>query len=274
MNLLIEFVNGKTLDVIPPLAMEKLVPILARISMGLLNMHRRGVFHADLKPNNIMLGKRGDVKILDYGLARIKGSPKTAFKAHRIHGARNRPHQGRQRTDGYYNFGATMYRLTTLKLPPAVATTAELRMSEKSFKALLKPVTEFNHSVPQALADLIYKCLSYAPEKRPKTWSKFTSSLSKFRMILGTDRRRHGSRRIIRPSPVTKTRQRHSTMHEQWIAERTKKIEMSGIRKVFELGRSLKDRSILASANHTSPCPMPLPPPRTPPSIWGRTAIP
>src|ERR1700677_822749 len=30
-------------------------------------------------------------------------------------------------------------------------------------------------------------------------------------------------------------------MHDHWIAERTKKIELSGIRKVFELGRSLKD---------------------------------
>ena len=39
-------------------------------------MHRRGVFHADLKPNNILLGKRGEVKVIDYGLAWIKGEPK------------------------------------------------------------------------------------------------------------------------------------------------------------------------------------------------------
>ena len=35
-----------------------------------------GVFHADLKPNNVLYGKRGEVKIIDYGLAWIKGEPK------------------------------------------------------------------------------------------------------------------------------------------------------------------------------------------------------
>ena len=39
-------------------------------------MHRRNICHADLKPNNIMLSKVGEIKIIDYGLAWIKGEPK------------------------------------------------------------------------------------------------------------------------------------------------------------------------------------------------------
>ena len=75
-QLLIEFVNGKTLDQSLKLTMPRLVQVFAKIAAGLMHMHRRGVCHADLKPNNIMLSKAGDVKIIDYGLAWIKGEQK------------------------------------------------------------------------------------------------------------------------------------------------------------------------------------------------------
>src|SRR6185369_6726117 len=75
-HLLIEYVNGKTLDTVPRLSMPRLVQVFARIAAGVAHMHRRGVFHADLKPNNILLSRTGDVKIIDYGLAWVKGEPK------------------------------------------------------------------------------------------------------------------------------------------------------------------------------------------------------
>ena len=67
-HLLIEYVNGKTLDAIP-VALDQLVPVFAQVAAGLAHMHRRGVFHADLKPNNILYGKRGEVNgvLLDDG---------------------------------------------------------------------------------------------------------------------------------------------------------------------------------------------------------------
>ena len=74
-EVLIEYVNGKTLDA-TPIAHDQLVVVFAQVAAGLGHMHRRGVFHADLKPNNILYGKRGEVKIIDYGLAWIKASPK------------------------------------------------------------------------------------------------------------------------------------------------------------------------------------------------------
>src|SRR5581483_2584432 len=67
--LLIEYVNGKTLDAVPGLSIPRLVQVFAKIAAGLAHMHRRGVYHADLKPNNIPLSRAGDVKIIDFGLA-------------------------------------------------------------------------------------------------------------------------------------------------------------------------------------------------------------
>src|SRR6266542_1437740 len=122
-HLLIEYVNGKTLDTIKGLSLPRLVQVFAQIAAGLVHMHRRGVYHADLKPNNIMLSRSGEVKILDYGLATIKGEAKGRVQGTPEYMA---PEQARggtvtERTD-VYNFGATMYRLVTFRLPPSAIT--------------------------------------------------------------------------------------------------------------------------------------------------------
>src|SRR5437773_12386566 len=73
LHLLIEYVNGRTLDTLPRLSVPRLVQIFVQVAAGMVHMHRRGVHHADLKPNNILLSRTGNVKIIDYGLAWIKG---------------------------------------------------------------------------------------------------------------------------------------------------------------------------------------------------------
>ena len=70
-HLLIEYVNGKTLDTCPPVGLPQLVQVFKSTADGLVHMHVRQVYHADLKPNNIMLSRSGQVKIIDYGLAWI-----------------------------------------------------------------------------------------------------------------------------------------------------------------------------------------------------------
>jgi eukaryotic-like serine/threonine-protein kinase len=165
---LIEYVNGKTLDA-TPIPQDQLVPVFVQIAAGLAHMHRRGVFHADLKPNNILYGKRGEVKIIDYGLAWIKGEPKDRVQGTPEYMA---PETAKSRvinarTD-IYNLGATMYRLTTMKLPPSMLAAADpLKIAGKMFASTLTPVQELNKAVPTALADLIHRCLAYDPEKRP-----------------------------------------------------------------------------------------------------------
>src|SRR6266545_5873705 len=67
-HLLIEYVNGKTLDSIPKLPIPQLVQVFVKVAAALVHMHRRGVCHADLKPNNLMLSRAGDVKVIDFGL--------------------------------------------------------------------------------------------------------------------------------------------------------------------------------------------------------------
>lgn len=169
-SLLIEYVNGKTLDQTKGLTMPRLVQVFEKIASGLMHMHRRNIYHADLKPNNIMLSKAGKVKILDYGLAWIKGVRKDRVQGTPEYMA---PEQAKnttvnERTD-IYNLGATMYRMTTWRLPPSVVPSSNsLPITAKSFAESLLPVQGLAPNAPDALCDLIHRCLSYRPEKRPE----------------------------------------------------------------------------------------------------------
>src|SRR5881398_931646 len=51
-HMLIEYVNGKTLDTVKGLSIPRLVQVFEKIASGLAHMHRRNVYHADLKPGN------------------------------------------------------------------------------------------------------------------------------------------------------------------------------------------------------------------------------
>lgn len=174
LSLLIEFVRGKTLDLVPPLPMEKLVPIFAQVASALVHMHRRGVCHADIKPSNIMYGFRGDLKIIDYGLAKLKGESKDRIQGTPEYMAPETAHAKivNEKTD-IYNFGATLYRLSTLKLPPSCASTAaeSVKITEKAWRAMFVSVQDVNRSVPKELSDLIEHCMAFKPEGRPDRMS-------------------------------------------------------------------------------------------------------
>lgn len=164
-HLLIEYVPGKTLDTWPKLSLPRLVQVFARVGAGLAHMHRRGVCHADLKPNNILLSRAGDVKIIDYGLGWVKGEDKGRVQGTLEYMA---PEQARRKvvneqTD-VYNFGATMYRMLTGRLPPPVN---GLPLEGKEWDKAIVPIRDCVDHAPAELATLIHRCLTYHPQERP-----------------------------------------------------------------------------------------------------------
>ena len=178
-KLLIEYVPGKTMDLLPLLRMAKLLRVCERIADGLTHMHKQGVIHADMKPNNLILGRGTQVKVLDYGLAWIKGEPKDRVQGTPEYMA---PETGshkliNERTE-IYNFGATMYRLVTLQLPPlAVGVGEALPVTEKYYKEQFVPVRTRNPMVPEGLATLIEQCLKFNDHKRPERMSEIQGEL-------------------------------------------------------------------------------------------------
>jgi serine/threonine protein kinase len=186
-EMLIEYVNGKTLDTVP-ISQDQLVVVFAQIAAGMAHMHRRGVFHADMKPNNVLYGKRGEVKIIDYGLAWIKGEPKDRVQGTPEYMA---PETARSRViserSDIYNLGATMYRLTTMKLPPCTLVTSDsLPMNAKTFASMLAPVATLNKAAPKALCELIHHCLAYDPDRRPERMGLVLDDLKEIAADMGT----------------------------------------------------------------------------------------
>jgi serine/threonine protein kinase len=178
-HLLLEYVNGKTLDTMPRIPMPQLVQLFERVAAGLVHMHRRGVYHGDVKPNNVLLSRAGDVKIIDYGLAwikgehkgRVQGTPEFMAPESLKHGLVN------ESTD-IYNFGATMYRLVAWRNPPpAMSQENGIALDAKTWHRLLKPAQECNAEAPPALCELIHRCLSYNPPQRPERVSEVQGAL-------------------------------------------------------------------------------------------------
>jgi serine/threonine protein kinase len=174
-HLLIELVNGKTLDVCPRVRLPHLVQVFKCVADGLVHMHRRKVCHGDLKPNNILLSRIGEVKVIDFGLARVRGE-----STGRVQGTPEymAPEQTKhslinERTD-IFNFGATMYRLVTWRLPPSTVSAEDggMPIDGKMWQRLFKPVDELAPNTPAELADLIHRCLSFDAMKRPERMSE------------------------------------------------------------------------------------------------------
>jgi serine/threonine protein kinase len=150
-----------------------------QIAAGLVHMHRRGVCHADLKPNNILLSRTGEVKIIDFGLAWIKGQQKGRLQGTPEYMAPEQAKHGtvNERTD-IYNFGATMYRLVTWRLPPSnLPEAGEMQLDAKTRAHLLKPVQECNAEAPPELCELIHQCLEPKAVNRPERASEIQGAL-------------------------------------------------------------------------------------------------
>lgn len=179
-KLLVEYVNGKTLDRVKLLGVPKLLRVFTQIADGLAHMHKKGIFHADMKPNNVMLSK-ANVKILDYGLAwvkgeakdRVQGTPEYLAPETVTHKVVN------ERTD-IFNFGVTMYRLVTLKLPPRITPGEDgLGTTEEIYAEQFTPVKDLNKGCPEPLARLIHDCLSYKAHGRPETMAQIQGLLDR-----------------------------------------------------------------------------------------------
>jgi serine/threonine-protein kinase len=182
-ELLLEYVDGKTLDEIEAPEMGQLILVFCQVASALTHMHRRGVFHGDLKPSNIMLSKTGQVKLIDFGTAWIRNKEKNRAGGTPQYVA---PEQVTEklvnaRTD-IYNFGATMYRMFTGRYA-----NQGLPKAGESGARKLPPPKQINPKLPDKLNETILACLEYSPERRPPGMFEIHQQLSAVAKGLGLE---------------------------------------------------------------------------------------
>jgi serine/threonine-protein kinase len=193
--LVMELVEGTPLDTKPPERMADMVSVFVGTAQALASLHQMGYVHCDLKPNNILVGAGGLVKVIDFGQTCKVGTVKE-----RIQGTPDyiAPEQVRcepvsHRTD-IFNFGATMYwGLTGQKIP----TLFTIKRAENSFLVDSKIPTprELNPCVPEPLSNMVMDCVRTVAAKRPGDIGEIGRRLEIMH---------HG---LTRPQPVATPRQ-------------------------------------------------------------------
>ena len=183
-NTLLEYVDGQVLEQLQP-ELPVAVAILVEVARALEHMHGRGVCHADLKPNNVIVDWQGNVKVIDFGLAWLKGQDKQRIQGTRGYLAPEQVLHRRvtPRTD-IFNFGVLAHRLLTGTMRSQRADGHAIGLSGMT----LRDIRDMNPAVPERLARLVRRCCAEKPEQRPESMEQVRAELEAIAEQLQADR--------------------------------------------------------------------------------------
>ena len=137
-------------------------------------LHKQGLIHRDIKPDNMMLTHNCEIKIIDFGLARKKEQIDQADK--KVFGTlsftapeRFTKKVGTVQTD-IYGFGATMYYVTTGKKPENMKTSPQ-----ESYATMEKKLSE---TAPEEITQILTKSIAVKPHQRYRSFDEILCDLS------------------------------------------------------------------------------------------------
>jgi serine/threonine protein kinase len=168
-----EYVEGETirslLNRIRVFNLRSACEIAAQICSGLREAHAQGVAHRDLKPENLMMDRAGNIKIMDFGVARIFADGATTTVGGFIGTpAYMAPEQveGRtvdQRAD-IYAFGLILYEMLTGN--PTFTGDTAMSLAYKQVHEAAPSMRAIDPGIPESVEALVGRCLEKEPERR------------------------------------------------------------------------------------------------------------
>ena len=180
------------------LGMKEIVDLASQIAEGLEKAHEKGIVHRDIKSENIMVTSDNRAKIMDFGLAKLRGVSKLTKTGSTVGTiAYMSPEQVEgietdHRTD-IFSFGVMLYEMLSRQLPfRAVHETA---MMYEIINVDPKPVAEIRQSVDAELNRLVMKCLEKNREERYQSMRDVLVDLRRYR-------RDSSGKSIDRPSVI------------------------------------------------------------------------
>jgi len=195
-----EYIDGVTLDKKiseGPVAASEILDISIQIADALDDAHGRGVVHRDIKSANIMITPRGQVKVLDFGLAKasaavdqqlsdvptaVKTMPGLVMGTVQYMSPEQALGKSLDARSDIWSVGVVLYELATGKKPFSGATANEtidnIRHSQP------EAIARFNYDIPAELERIVRKCLEKNPENRYQSARELMIDLKNLRRSL------------------------------------------------------------------------------------------
>lgn len=190
--IVMEYVDGPTLSSLlktktgapNPIEPQRAAAIAASVAAALDFAHRRGVIHRDVKPGNVLIDDRSQVKVADFGIARAIGTSEDLTQTGSVMGTATyfSPEQAQgfavdPRSD-VYSLGVVLYEMATGK--PPFSGDNPVAIAYKHVKEPPPAPRSLNPAVPPALEAIILKALAKEPESRYQSAEDMRTDLIAF----------------------------------------------------------------------------------------------
>ena len=178
-----EFVEGESLRAVlkrfGTLPVRKGIQIARQICAALREAHAQQVVHRDLKPENVMVDQNGNVKVMDFGIARSVEAGTTSTGAFIGTPAYMAPEQAEgkpvDRRADIYSFGLVLYEMFTGV--PAFSGDTPLSVALKHIRETPPPPSQHDPTVPAPVERVILRCLEKDPAKRFQSVDELEAAL-------------------------------------------------------------------------------------------------
>ncbi|MDD4856720.1 MAG: protein kinase [Candidatus Krumholzibacteria bacterium] len=171
-----------------PLKLEEVVKIAVHVALGLQAAHEKGIVHRDIKSANVMLTSLGQVKVMDFGLAKLASATMVTREGMTLGtAAYMSPEQaGGEETDNrtdIWSLGVVLYEMLTGHLP--FRGEYQQALMYQIMNAAPEPITSVRTGVPLDLERVVTKCLEKNRDERYQTAGDLIADLRHLQRTLG-----------------------------------------------------------------------------------------
>jgi serine/threonine-protein kinase len=186
--LIMELVEGRPLSQMigtetGPIPWPRAEPLFRQLVSAVGYAHDHGVIHRDLKPENIIIGPDGQLKVLDFGIAKdvSSGRTQTGTGMGTIDYMAPEQYLDAKAVDGradIYALGMTLYEMLSGQLPWPDSTT-EFTILDRKRNGDIPPPTKFYPDIPSGVVNLVMRMLAPTLEERPPSIEGLSQELEK-----------------------------------------------------------------------------------------------